>query len=289
LAKSIDIQRKLKEQLDSLDELTGLNINIDSLLKSIKSETTKFINKNQKNIVKLLEVERQLNRLLNQYRSGMGSLEENIVNVFNVLSDLNKFGRTIERINKKISKTNAILSEVNLDPLKEFDTNIIIDFFGELNRKFSVSKMNRISKYINNISLDGLTIVTDDLKKFDISIITSFLGTINRLFGENKLNRIINKITKTSGTEDFELVIMYLKDMDKFLIDSIKYLNKMTDRIKKFVNKTELKASGTPERFGEDKSVHTSLVEIRPGAKHALRSWLTQNIGTRIPADTADQ
>jgi Holliday junction resolvasome RuvABC endonuclease subunit len=88
LAKSIDIQRQLKQQLDALDDLNGININIDTLLKSIKSETIKFINKNQKNIVRLLEVERQLSKLLNQHQSAIGTLEENIVNTFNVLSVL---------------------------------------------------------------------------------------------------------------------------------------------------------------------------------------------------------
>ena len=46
--------------------------------------------------------------------------------------------------------------------------------------------------------------------------------------------------------------MMYLKDMDKFLSDSISYLNKMTNRIKNFVNKTEVNAGGRPDKVGGD-------------------------------------
>lgn len=250
MAKSIDIQRKLKEQLDLLDELGEININIDELLRNLKSEVNKYISKNQKNIQNLLEVERGLQRLIGQQHASLGTLEDNLKSVFEIISEIGKFGKTIERINKHADKVNQTLASVNMDAIKDFDVNVVIDFFGAMNKNFSLNKMNRLSKYINSISLDGLQIVTDDLQKFDINIITTFLGTISRLFGENRLNKVVSKISKTSGTEDFEIVLMYLKDMDKFLSDSISYLNKMTNRIKNFVNKTNVNAGGAPSKVG---------------------------------------
>lgn len=250
MAKSIDIQRNLKDQLDKLEDLNGININIDELLKNLKSETLKFINKNQRNIQKLLEIENGLKRLLNQHRSSIGSLEDSLNDVYSILTDIGKFGKTIERINKHADKVNQTLASVNMDAIKEFDVNVVVDFFGTMNKNFSLAKMNRLSKYISSISLDGLQIVTDDLQKFDINIITNFLGTISRLFGENRLNKVVSKISKTSGTEDFQIVLMYLKDMDKFLSDSISYLNKMTNRIKNFVNKSNVNAGGAPDKVG---------------------------------------
>lgn len=250
MSKSIDIQRKLKEQLDSLDELSNININIDELLKNLKSATEKYIVKNQRNIQRLLDVQGGLKKLLGQQHASLGSLEDSLNDMFAILSDLTSFSRTIERVNKAVIKTNQTLSKINLDSLKDFDVNVVIDFFGEVNRNFSVTKMNKLSKYISSISLDGLYVVTDDLKKFDMNIITNFLGTINKLFGENRLNKVVSKISKTSGTEDFQIVMMYLKDMDKFLSDSISYLNKMTNRIKNFVNKTNVNAGGTPSKVG---------------------------------------
>lgn len=250
MPRSIDIQRKLREQLDSLEELQGININIDGLLKNLKAETNKFINKNQRNIQKLLEVERVMQRVIGQQHSAFGTLEDNVKKVFEVLTDLSKFSRTIERVNRQAQKTNQTLSNTNIDAINDFDVNVVIDFFGAVNKNFSATKMNKLSKYISNISLDGLYVVTDDLKKFDLNIINNFFGTINRLFGENRLNKVVSKISKTSGTEDFQIVMMYLKDMDKFLSDSISYLNKMTDRIKNFVNKNDANAGGKPDKIG---------------------------------------
>jgi len=244
LAKSIDIQRKLREQLDSLEELSGININIDALLKGIKTEVNKFIVGNQKNINKLLEVERGLNRVLNQQQSSMGTLEDNLKSIFAILTDIEKFSKQITKINAKIQKTSDVLESTNFDALKEFDMGIVTDFFTSLGKNFSTTKLNKLLKNVNSVNLDGLQIATDDLNKMDLSVVTSFLGTVNRLFSENKLNKMINKMSKTGNTQDFELVILYLKDMDVFLNDSIKYLNKMTNRIKNFVNKSNITPAG---------------------------------------------
>lgn len=246
MARSIDIQRKLKEQLDSLDELAGININIDGLLKAIKVEVNKFIVGNQKNINKLLEVERGLSKVLNQQQSSMGTLEDNLKSIFAILTDIEKFSKQITKINLKIKKTSDVIASTNFDALKEFDMGVVTDFFTSLGKNFSTTKLNKLLKNINSVSLDGLQIATDDLNKMDISIVTTFLGTVNRLFNETKLNKMIDKMSKTGNTQDFELVVLYLKDMDKFLNDSIKYLNKMTNRIKNFVNKTNVTPGGTP-------------------------------------------
>lgn len=262
MAKTVDIQRKLKQQLDSLDELQGININIDSLLKSIKSEVNKFINANQKNINKLIDIEQGLTRVLNQKQSSMGTLEDNLKKIFTILSDIDRFSKKIISINKKIGKTSEILKSTNFDALKNFDMSVVTDFFVNLNRNFSAPKLNKLLKNINSISLDGLQIVTDDLQKFDLSIVNNFLGTINRMFGQDKLNKMIKKMTTTSNKEDFELVILYLKDMDVFLNESIKYLNKMTSRIKNYINKTNLTVGGAPGKVGQQGQQQINLGQL---------------------------
>lgn len=244
MAKSIDIQRKLREQLDSLEELSGININIDALLKGIKVEVNKFIVGNQKNINKLLEVERGLSKVLNQQQSSMGTLEDNLKSIFAILTDIEKFSKQITKVNVKIQKTSDVLESTNFDALKEFDMGIVTDFFTSLGKNFSTTKLNKLLKNVSSVNLDGLQIATDDLNKMDLSVVTTFLGTVNRLFNENKLNKMINKMSKTGNTQDFELVILHLKDMDVFLNDSIKYLNKMTNRIKNFVNKANITPAG---------------------------------------------
>lgn len=239
MAKGKDIENSIKEQIKILDKLSRDNNAIKDSIESLTKSLTTYIEKNRHNIDDLSEANDLLKKFITEFKSSKTIFNDTLKQIITIVSEIEKFSEKVHKINEKISKLKDISEKINVEQLKNFDMSPVLDFFGELGKKLSTSKLTRLNNYLNKIDETAIYTVADDLSKFNMGSSIGFFKNLSSALSKKNLDKIVNSISKMDYS-GIDILNEYVKSFTiSPVVSLINNINRnfSTDKMNKLVNK----------------------------------------------------